>query len=215
MKTKIAIVDDHRIIRDGIKALLLGDQNFEMVFEAATGEILKKTIGNTCPDLVLLDIILPDISGLDLISFFKENYHCKVLMLTAEMDEEIVCEAIGRGADGFMNKDSSAEELIFAMKTVMEGEPYFGQSLSSIVYRSYKKKIDQLSTLQAMPHISDREKEVIQHLSDGFSFKEIGTKLFISPRTVENHKNNLLEKLELRNTIELIKFAIKNNIISL
>ena len=148
MKTKIAIVDDHRIIRDGIKALLLGDQNFEMVFEAATGEILKKTIGNTCPDLVLLDIILPDISGLDLISFFKENYHCKVLMLTAEMDEEIVCEAIGRGADGF-------------------------------------------------------------------SFKEIGTKLFISPRTVENHKNNLLEKLELRNTIELIKFAIKNNIISL
>ena len=94
MKTRIAIVDDHRIVRDGIKALLLGDENFEVVYEAASAEILKKTIGNVCFDLVLLDIILPDISGLDLIAYFKENYSCKVLMLTAEMDESVVCEAV-------------------------------------------------------------------------------------------------------------------------
>jgi len=215
MKTKIAIIDDHRIIRDGIKALLLGDPNFEVIFEAASAEILKQTLGETCPDLVLLDIVLPDISGLDLISFFKVNCNCKVLMLTAEMDEEIVCEAIGRGADGFMNKDASGDELIFAMQRIMEGEAYFGVSLSSIVYRSYKKKIDELNALQSMPHISDREKEIIQCLSDGLSFKEIGSKLFISPRTVENHKNNLLEKLELKNTIELIRFAFKNKIVPL
>lgn len=215
MKTRIAIVDDHRIVRDGIKALLLGDENFEVVYEAASAEILKKTIGNASIDLVLLDIILPDISGLDLIAYFKENYSCKVLMLTAEMDESVVCEAVSRGADGFMNKDSSGEELIQAMKTVMEDEPYFGLSLSSIVYRSYKRKIDELKTLQSMPHISEREKEIIQHLSDGLSFKEVGAKLFISPRTVENHKNNLLEKLELKNTVELVKFAIKHGIVVL
>ncbi|NHB69210.1 response regulator transcription factor [Perlabentimonas gracilis] len=215
MKTKIAIVDDHRIIRDGIKALLLGDPNFELVFEAASAQGLKASIGDTRPDLVLLDIILPDISGLDLIEFFKNSYSCRVLMLTAEMDEAIVCEAVSKGADGFLNKDSSGEELIFAMKTVMEGEPYFGQSLSSIVFRSFKRKIDELKSIKAMPHISDREKEIIHHLSNGLSFKEIGSKLFISPRTVENHKNNLLEKLELRNSIELIKFAIKNDIVSL
>jgi DNA-binding NarL/FixJ family response regulator len=215
MKTKIAIVDDHRIIRDGIKALLLGDPNFELIFEAAGNEDLMGNLGNTCPDLVLLDIVLPDISGLDLIPFFKEKCNSKVLMLTAEIDEEVVCEAVKRGADGFMNKDASGDELIFAMQRIMEGEAYFGLNLSSIVYRSYKKKIDELNAIQSMPHISDREKEIIQSLSDGLSFKEIGTKLFISPRTVENHKNNLLEKLELKNTIELIRFAFKNKIVPL
>lgn len=215
MATKIAIVDDHKIIRDGIRALLIGNPDFVLEYEASCGENLKQTIDGAEPELVLLDISLPDTCGLELISFFKVKFNCKVLMLTAEVDEEIVCKAVNNGADGFLNKDASGDELILAMKTVMEGEPYFGQSLSSMIYRSYKRKIKELKEIHQMPAITDREKEIICCLSDGLSFKEIGEQLYISPRTVENHKNNLLQKLDLKNTIELVKYAIRHKIVEL
>jgi DNA-binding NarL/FixJ family response regulator len=215
MAINIAIVDDHKIIRDGIRALLIGQSEFALTYEASCGENLKETIGDATPDLVLLDIELPDICGLDLISFFKIKCNCKVLMLTAEMDEEIVCKAVNNGADGFLNKDASGDELLVAMRTIMEGEPYFGQSLSSMIYRSYKRKLKELKDIHAMPVITDREKEIIRCLSDGLSFKEIGEQLFISPRTVENHKNNLLQKLDLKNIIELVKYAIRHKIVEL
>lgn len=215
MAIKIAIVDDHKIVRDGIRALLLGQSEFTLSYEASSGENLKETIGDASPDLVLLDIELPDISGLDLIGFFKLKCNCKVLMLTAEMDEEIVCKAVDNGADGFLNKDVSGDELLIAMRTIMDGEPYFGQSLSFMIYRSYKRKIKELKEIHAMPVITEREKEIIQCLSDGLSFKEIGEQLFISPRTVENHKNNLLQKLGLKNIIELVKYAIRHKIVEL
>lgn len=215
MAINIAIIDDHKIIRDGIRALLIGQSEFALTYEASSGENLKETIGDATPDLVLLDIELPDICGLDFISFFKIKCNCKVLMLTAEMDEEIVCKAVNNGADGFLNKDASGDELLVAMRIIMEGEPYFGQSLSSMIYRSYKRKIKELKEIHTMPVITEREKEIIHCLSDGLSFKEIGEQLFISPRTVENHKNNLLQKLDLKNTIELVKYAIRHKIVEL
>ncbi len=215
MAVKIAIVDDHKIIRDGIRAMLLGQSEFELVFEASCGENLRETIGDCIPDLVLLDIRLPDVCGLELISFFKIKFNCRVLMLTAELDEEVVCKAVNNGADGFLNKDASGEELMAAMRAVTDGEPYFGQSLSSMIYRSYKRKIIELKEIHEMPVITVREKEIIRSLSDGLSFKEIGEQLFISPRTVENHKNNILQKLGLKNTIELVRYAIRHKIVEL
>ena len=151
MPVKIAIVDDHKLIRDGIRALLIGQAEFELVFEASCGENLRETIGDCIPDLVLLDIRLPDVCGLELISFFKIKFNCRVLMLTAELDEEVVCKAVNNGADGFLNKDASGEELLAAMRAVTDGEPYFGQSLSSMIYRSYKRKIIELKEIHEMP----------------------------------------------------------------
>ncbi|MFN3557065.1 MAG: response regulator [Bacteroidales bacterium] len=215
MQTRVAIIDDHRIVADGIKAILLGHPVFSVEYIAYSATHLHQTLGNFCPDLVLLDIILPDICGMELIPFFKEKCNAKVLMLTAEMDENTICQAVENGADGFLHKDVSSEEIIHAMETIMQGEAYFGQKLSSIIFSSYRKKVEQLQMQQKMPSISDREKEIIFLLSEGFCFKEIAEKLFISPRTVENHKNNLLQKLELKNTIQLVKFAIAHKIISL
>lgn len=211
----IALVDDHKIIREGLKAIFIAHPQYSIVYEAYSGENLKETYNGADIDLVLLDIVLPDVSGIELIPFFKANSQTKVIMLTAEMDEDIVCSAVSNGADGFLNKEASSNELMLAIKTVLEGEPYFGRSLSSIVFRSYKKKIQELNEAHNMPAISDREKEIIQLLSDGLSFKEMGDKLFISPRTVENHKNNLLQKLELRNTMELVKYAIRQKIVEI
>ena len=188
---------------------------YEIVYEAADGARLKSIPQNIAPDLVLLDIGLPDVSGLDLIEFIKQQLGSRILVLTAEMDEEIICTSLERGADGFMNKDASGDELLRAMDAVVQGEPYFGQNLSSVIYRSYKRKINELKNIYGMPALTDREREIIQALGDGLSFKEIGARLFISPRTVENHKTNILEKLGLKNTIELVKYAIRHKIILL
>ena len=215
MPIKVAIVDDHRIIRDGVKAILAGNPDIELIFEAASGAELMAIADNIRPDLVLLDIGLPDISGIELISFVREKLNSRVMILTAEMEEDLICNAVEKGADGFMNKDCSGDELLTAIQTIMDGEAYFGRNLSSIVYRSFKKKVNELNNVSNMPVLTDRERQIIQEFSDGLSFKEIGNKLFISPRTVENHKNNILEKLGLRNTIELVKYAIKHKIIVL
>lgn len=212
---KIAIVDDHRIVRDGIRAMLTGSTDFELVYEASNGSEMKMIPKSIVPDIVLLDIGLPDISGLELIAFIRETAGSKILILTAEMEENLICEAVEKGADGFLHKDASGEELISAMNIISGGEPYFGQNLSSIVYRSFKRKIKDLNSIHNMPALTERELEIIRELGKGLSFKEIGSKLFISPRTVENHKNNILEKLELKNTIELVKYAIKHKIIIL
>jgi DNA-binding NarL/FixJ family response regulator len=215
MLIKVAVVDDHRIVRDGIKAIIAGNPDIELIFEAASGAELKAIADNVKPNLVLLDIGLPDISGIELIRFVREKLNSRILILTAEMEEDIICNAVEKGADGFMNKDCSGDELLTAIRTIMDGESYFGQNLSSIVYRSFRKKINELNNVHNMPVLTDRERQIILELADGLSFKEIGTKLFISPRTVENHKNNILEKLELKNTIELVKYAIKHKIIVL
>ena len=212
---KIAIIEDHRIVRDGIRAMLTGSSEFELVYEASTGAEMKMIPKSIVPDIVLLDIGLPDIPGLELIAFIKETAGSKILILTAEMEENLICEAVEKGADGFMHKDASGEELINAMNVISGGEPYFGQNLSSIVYRSFKRKIKDLNSIHKIQALTERELEIIRELGEGLSFKEIGTKLFISPRTVENHKNNILEKLELKNTIELVKYAIKHKIIIL
>jgi DNA-binding NarL/FixJ family response regulator len=215
MSIKVAVVDDHRIVRDGIKAILAGNPEIELVFEAASGAELKAIADNVRPVLVLLDIGLPDTSGIELIPFIKEKLNSRIMILTAEMEEDIICNAVEKGADGFLNKDCSGDELLTAIQAIMDGESYFGQNLSSIVYRSFRKKINELNSVHNMPALTDRERQIIQELADGLSFKEIGNKLFISPRTVENHKNNILEKLELKNTIELVKYAIKHKIIVL
>lgn len=118
----IIIVDDHRIVIDGLRAILLGKPNFKILHELSSGKELIQVINTQAPDLVILDVMLPDISGLELISIVKSRTNSKVLMLTANTDEDTVCTAVQNGADGFLDKNSSAEELIYAMEVVLDGE---------------------------------------------------------------------------------------------
>ena len=213
---KVAVVDDHKIVRDGIKEILLGNKKIKFVFDTDNGSILLDLIKNNPIDVLLLDLSLPDIPGINLIQPILRSFpNIKILILTACMDEEIICECVKLGILGFLNKDVSAEELIEAIEEVYSGEPYFGQKISNIIYKSYTEKVKEFSSLPLKPNISEREKEIISLLSEGLSFKEIANKLFISPRTVENHKNNILLKLKLKNSIELIRYAIKNKIIEI
>jgi DNA-binding NarL/FixJ family response regulator len=213
---RLGIIDDHKIVRDGIKAVLIGVKNIKMIFESANGKDLLEFIKNNNIDLILLDLSLPDIYGMELINpVLSICPDIKIIILSASMDEESICESVKLGAHGFLHKDTSSEELIKAINLVYEGEPYFGQGISNIIYKSYSKKLKESRNMKEKPHLSERETEIVKLLSEGLSFKEIADKLFISPRTVENHRNNILQKLELRNTVEVLRYAIINKIIEL
>lgn len=212
---RLIIADDHQIVRAGIRALLLGNPDIVVEQEAADGRTLLQVIKQVEADVLLLDLVFPDGSGLDLIRPVQQaNADLKILVLSSEMEEEVVCEAVSRGAIGFLHKDASADELVNAIHCVAGGEPYFGQRISHIIYKSYSRHLQEQPD-NDKPQISHREKQVISLLAEGFSFKEIADKLFISPRTVENHKSNILQKLGLRNTIELLRYAIKHRIVEL
>ena len=214
--TRIYLVDDHKIVRDGIKSLLIGNRNIRVTGEAKNGNELLSMLGKEQPHIVVLDIGLPDISGVELTRIISRDFPAvKVITLTAEMEEEIILATIRNGASGFLNKDISADEFEEAVKRVSEGEGYFGQRVSGIIYKSYIRKVNSRDAELSNGGLSDREKEIVVLLSEGLSFREIGDRLCISPRTVENHKSRILEKLELNSTIDLVKYAIRNKLISL
>ncbi len=213
-KIKIILTDDHKIVRDGIRAMLIGNPDIEIIAEASSGKELNECLPKLSPNVLVLDIGLPDVSGIELIPYIlKGSASIKILVLSANCSEEIITSCIKAGAHGFLHKDSSKEEFIEAIKAVHEDEGYFSENISRLIYKSYINKIKENNP--ESKSLSEREKEIIRLFSDGLSFKEIGERLFISPRTVESHKNNILEKLELRNTIELVKYAFKSGIISI
>ena len=212
---KIAICDDHKLIREGVKALLFGEKDIKLVGEAFNGKSLLELLNRLKPDVLLLDIRMPDSNGLQLIPKVLElSPETRLLMLSAEMEEEAIFEAVNLGAQGFLHKDASGEEMVLAIRSVADGDPYFGQRISHIIYKSYSRLIKE-PKIETKPVISEREIEIIEMLGKGLSCKEVAAELNISPRTVENHKNNILNKLSLKNTIELLRYAIKQNIVRL
>ncbi|MCP4442749.1 MAG: response regulator transcription factor [Aureispira sp.] len=214
---KIILVDDHEIVRDGIRALLLGQPQIKIIGDACDSEELFEYLENQTPDIVILDIRMPGHSGIEIAGMLKKDFpDIKPLMLSAETDEQSIHQAIENGAKGFLPKDCSKSELIEAINTIAKGRNYFGQNILSTVFKGFVDGVQNpQKTNTALDALSERELEVIKHLSDGMSYKEIAKELFISPRTVESHKKSIFEKLELSNNAQLIKFAIKHKIVEL
>jgi len=213
-RIKVIVVDDHQIIRDGIEAMLLTCRNIELIGAASGFDELCNLLDQRVPDVLILDLALPGKTGLEIIQELRPKQGTmKILILSANADENNVIRSIQAGAKGFLPKDTSKEELILAIERIVEGEEYFGNQLSKIIYKSYAQYVQMHRN--AEPGLSERETDVIKLLSEGLSSKEIGNQLHISSRTVETHKAHILEKLELKNTADLIKYAIKQGIISL
>jgi len=211
---KIAIVDDHKIVRDGLKLMTLGQKNIEIVFEADSGKMLFEKLKHQKINLLVLDISMPEMSGMEITEkLVKENPEIKILILSANDDGNTILSVIEKGAKGFLSKDTSKDEFLKAINLVCNGEEYFGDSISKTIYNIFVKKVNTNSNVENV--LSDREVEIIKLFSDGMTYSEIGEKLFISPRTVETHKRNIMRKLELNSSVELVKYAIKNKIISL
>ncbi|MDR2010269.1 MAG: response regulator transcription factor [Bacteroidales bacterium] len=208
---KIFIVDDHQLFRMGIRLALTGKPDVEIVGEAGTGRDLFVALESQTPDIVLLDILLPDMSGLEIAKKLKEeNPEIKILILSAESPEAIVEEVLKIGIEGYVSKSTNIQEIEDALYSVDNGLEYFGRDISKVIYDVVvaKKKQNENS-----PVFTPRELEIIRLCSDGLLSKEIADQLQISYRTVENHKNNIFKKLGINNSVELARYAILNGLL--
>jgi DNA-binding NarL/FixJ family response regulator len=217
-KIKVILIDDHQIVRDGIKSLLSDAADIEVISEAGSYYELKEKLKLQDPDIVLLDISLPEVSGIEITKFISENYpKIKVLILSMYTGEDFIFNAIKAGAKGYLPKNTTKKEIIDAIRAVFNNQEYFSESISKIMLKSYvnKAKTSDNQPLQDNERLSARELEILKHVAAGLSNHEIAEKLFISVRTVESHKNHIMQKLELKSTVDLIKFALKKNLLEM
>ncbi|MBL4667801.1 MAG: response regulator transcription factor [Flavobacteriales bacterium] len=207
-KIKVILVDDHQIVREGFKLMLLLDDRFETIGEAESGNALYSLLKEKKPDVVVLDISMPGKSGIDVCKELKQIYSgIKILFLTANVDITHLKGAVKSGADGFLPKDTSTEEFTTAIIEVSKGNSYFSQKVSGLMVKVMTMSIDDKET-----ELTLRELEIVKQLADGNPQKEIAANLFISIRTVESHKKNIQTKLGIENTVDLVKYAIREGL---
>ena len=209
---KIILVDDHLLFRTGIKTMLsLPQSKIAVVGEAGSAKEFFELNNTTDADVILLDILLPDISGVDIARMIKNNHpHTKILILSSESDCNLLRELLEIGIEGFISKNTPFEELKKGILTVADGGQYFGRDIAELLYSIRVSKPNIPNNI-----FTHRELEIIQLCSEGFSSKEISGKLFISMKTVDSHKYNIFKKLGINNSVELVCYAVKNHLISM
>jgi len=202
---KVVIADDHAIWRSGLRADL--GENFTVVGEAGDAAEAVKVIEATDPDLVLSDLHMPEGGGIALVKAVSERV--PVVMLTVSEAESDLLDAIAAGALGYLTKSTSSEELREQLWKASKGEPVFSASLAALVLTEFRRLHKAETPGESL---SEREREVLQYVARGHTYKEIGETLFISPKTVENHVRNILKKLQLNRKQELIRYALEHGI---
>lgn len=213
----LIIVDDHQIVIDGLRAMLLLNKSFKIIGTAQSATQLWELLQQKKPRVLLLDINLPEMSGIEIAKeiLIHQQLDLYVLILTGNTERKYILEAVEVGVHGFLPKESPKEELIKAIQMVARGEYYFGQSIAPIVYEAFARQRSGKEIMTTPAVLTERELEVMKGFANGQTYKEIGADLFISPRTVETHKKNIFRKLQFENQADLIKYAIKNDIIQL
>jgi DNA-binding NarL/FixJ family response regulator len=212
---KIIVVDDHKLFRDGLMFVIKQMDNLEVIAEASNGIEFLEIIETQKPDLVLMDISMPELDGIKATQQATEKYPgIKILAISMYCDEEYYYQMIQAGVMGFVLKESGKNELETAITTVLNGENYFSQKL----LREIIVNMNSPAKSKKLQHTSDnnltkRELEVLQCISEGLSNAQIAEKLFISIRTVEGHKSNLISKTGVKNTISLVMYALKHNLV--
>ena len=215
---KIILVDDHQIVRDGIKSLLLDSSTIEIIGEAETAYELFDLLKTLQPDIVLLDISLPTMSGIEASKILTSDFpNIKKLMLSMYTSEDYIFNALKTGINGYLPKNTTRDELLQAINDVHNGKEYFSKSISDTILKSYVNIAKNGSEVSSdkLAGLTKREREVLHYVVDGKSNAYISECLFISIRTVETHKTSILRKLNLTNAVDLVKFAIKNNLIEI
>ncbi len=213
MPIKIAIVDDHDIIRAGVKSVLEKHTEYEVCVEAANAEAALKAAEDFKPDIMLLDISMPKVSGLDIINRIKRaSPQTKIIIISVYKLGAYILKALRCGVNGYINKDNLAEELIPALSRVSGGGSYLGSEISDYLAQtmqdSQKKEIP-----KGLKILNAREQDVLRLVAEGKTAREIAEVMFLSRRTVENYKNSILKKLNLHKTSDLIKYSLENKFI--
>jgi len=214
MKTKLLLVDDHAVIRSGLRMLLDGQENVEIVGEAGTASEAITAVATLKPNVVLMDIGLPDMSGIDATREIKNLWpEVAVVALTIHEDQEYFFNMLEAGASGYVPKRAAPNELLTAIQVAASGEVYLYPSLAKLLVKDYLAQETTLSGDQKVNGLTPREHEVLVLLADGESNAEIAEKLSISPKTVSRHRENIMRKLNLHSRTELVKYAIRKGII--
>ena len=214
-KIKVLIVDDHAIMRDGIKALLALASDIEVVGEAADGREAMEKVKQLVPDVVLMDIAMPVLGGIEATQrIYKEYPQIKVLALTQHDNKESVLSIIEAGACGFISKITPSD-LAPAIRHVYNGDFFLSPSVAKFVVEDYRFKSAQRKKDDPYTELTDRERDVLKLVAEGYSTQEIADMLVISPKTADGHKRNVMDKLGLSNRTDLIKYAIRRGIIEL
>jgi DNA-binding NarL/FixJ family response regulator len=213
----IILTDDHQIVRDGIKAMLSDADGIRIIAQAGSGSELFDLLKTKKTDVIILDIELPDMSGIDICSRITKEYpEIRILILSMYTGEEFIFKAISEGAKGYLPKNTSREELVMAIKAVAGNREYFSPVISEIMLKSYIQQAKSVNRdVRDLSDLSKREIEILRMLAEGYPNTEIAEKLFISIRTVESHKSHIMQKLEIHTTVELVKFAIRNKLIGI
>jgi len=213
-KISIIIADDHKLVREGLKQLLELEDDISVIAQAGNGkEAIEKTLQYN-PDILLLDINMPQVNGIDVLRRLKDmGVNTKIIMLTIHDDKEYIFETIKIGADGYLVKDSDADTLVKAIREVKSGRTYIQPSVAKMVAEGLNTNDEEVtSRLKKIESLTKREYEVLTLIAEGLNNKDIADKLFISEKTVKNHVSSIFKKLGVNDRIQAAIFAYKNNI---
>jgi DNA-binding NarL/FixJ family response regulator len=216
-KIKVLIVDDHQIVRDGIGSILANENDIELIGSLASAAKALDFIKCSLPDVVIADLSMPNMSGIEFTQRLNETFPTiKVLILSMFSNEEYVIKAIQAGAKGYLPKqDSTTELLLEAIRIIYGGDEFYSPSISKVVMRNFVQNVKGTKTGEPINknQLTAREKEILKMYVEGFTNTEIAEKLNLSIYTIKTHKNNIMQKYNFKSTVEMIKFAIKNNIV--
>ena len=210
-KTRILLVDDHKILRDGLRMLITRHEGLEICGEAGNGRAALKMVDELKPDLVVMDLTMPDLNGIEATRQMVQRHSgIKVMILTMNSDRHFVSEALTAGASAYLLKDYAFDELVRGIECVAKGQVYLSPAIAGVVVDEFRRRSQGEAT--AKQELSSREKEVLQLLSEGSTTKGIAAELGVSPKTVESHRKQVMKKLGLHSIAELTKYAIREGL---
>ncbi|MFC2173242.1 response regulator [Acidobacteriota bacterium] len=216
MSVKILLADDHKIIRDGLRALVQKQPNMEVVAEAENGRKAVQLSRDLVPDVVIMDIGMPDLNGMEATrQILSQEPGIKVIALSMHSDKRFVAGMLTAGAAGYLLKDCAFEELTQAIRTVVANKSYLSPGVTGVIVNDYVQHLEDSDEFAPAPVLTAREREVLQLLAEGSSTKQIAYNLNVSAKTIETHRRQIMEKLDLRSVAELTKYAIREGLTSL
>jgi DNA-binding NarL/FixJ family response regulator len=215
MKYTVMIADDHGVVRKGLRLLLEQYPELAVIGEAANGREAVTMAAALSPQIVVLDVAMPILNGIEAAEqILKANSKAAIIILTMHADESYLLRALNVGVKGYLLKESAEEDLLLAIKAVANGKPFFSRAINETLLEDYMRMLKQQGLSDTFDLLTAREKEVLQLLAEGKTNKEVAQLLDVSPYTVESHRTNLMQKLGIHNTAEIVLYAVRKRLVS-